>query len=446
MGLRAKFGLETSQKELEKFEEAIGFSGSKEEFNIKLEKLYPTFFDFLNAYILNQQDSLNNYVRFTNKDNIIITTLDKRSGVSVLIETQNANDELLPPNKWNIIRSQDAKELEHFLVFRTDDIKSFFTNDGNENSYKTERYFLHDLVDRIEIDSNLDNTDNLLKIDVLNKCYQTLTSDENIIVVLSNENEITIVNTHESVVPHKWPKKIVLPEQCKWMQVDENLTLLFTLDNQNEVLVFDITSDHPEEVTRLGKFEPGFKITQEGNFIGRALGGNNLLYLKTNANDIISENGNNNFSMIFSDLSHLFKGESVFTKTQFAIDITEVPKPKEETVHSAVEIAQYDFETNIESMLAKADPDYETLLEIQNKISIARQNISEELIAKASIEGVTFVGQRLKKTINTIVNPSELKVKSMLEAMRAEYILNEMRTIDAKIGQLDDPSDYKDIE
>lgn len=445
-GLKLKFGLETNHERVEEFMKSIGFQEGKDlYFKDKLEEYYPTFYDFLSAYILNQQGNLNSYVHFTDKDNIIITTLNKRSGISVLIETQDINGKLLPPNKWNIIRTQDPKDLEHLLIFRTKDIKRYFENDGDERTYETDRYKLYDYSDRIEIDSFLDNTDNLLKVDVLNNCYQTLASDKNIIVVLSNENEVTIINTHTSIIPHKWPKKIVLPETCSWMQVDENLTFLFAHDNTNEIVAYDITSDHPQEVKKLGRYQSGFKITQEGNLIARTLVDNQLVYIKTNANDVISEAGNNNFAKIFSDLSDLFKGENVFTKTQFAINITEVPKPKEEVIHSAVEIAQYDFETNIESMVAKAGSDYDTLLDIQNKISIARQNITEELTSKASLEGITFVGQRLKKTINTIVNPSEMKVKSMIETLRAEYILDEMRSIDAKIEKLEDPSDYKDI-
>jgi len=445
-GLKQKFGLETSQNSVDEFMKSIGFQeGADLYFEDKLEGYFPTFYDFMSAYILSQQGNLNSNVHFTEKDNIIITTLNKRSGIAVLIETQDIGGYLLPPNRWNIIRTQDEKELDHILVFRTNDIKRFFENDGDEKTYETDRYKLYDYSDRIEIDSFLDNTDNLLTVDVLNKCHQTLASDNNIIVALSNENEITIVNTHASIIPHKWPKKVILPEACEWMQVDENLTFVFAQNNLKDIIVFDITSDHPKEIKRLGKYQTGFKITQEGNLIARALNDNQLVYIKTNANDVISEAGNNNFAKVFSDLSHLFKGENVFTKTQFAIDITEVPKPKEEVIHSAVEIAQYDFETNIESMLAKAGSDYDTLLDIQNKISIARQNITEELTSKASSEGITFVGQRLKKTIKTIVNPSEMKVKSMIETLRAEYILNEMRSVDSKIEKLEDPSDYKDI-
>lgn len=444
-GLRNKFGLEVNEEAMDDFKASIGFEGEQEEFQAKLAKMYPTFFAFLHALVLNQQNKLNGYVHFTNKGNIIITTLDKRSGIAVLIETKNIAGELLPPNKWNIIRTQDKKELEHLLVFRTEDIKQFFDNDGSTQTHKTDRYLINDLSFYLEIDSLVDHTDNLLKIDVLNRCYQTLISDENIIVVLSNENEITIINTHKSVVPHKWPKKVVLPEACEWMQVDENLSLLFAQNQKKEIKVYDITSDHIVEIADLGKFERGFKVNQEGDLIVKPLDRNELVYIKTNANDIISEHSTQSFSKIFADLSYLFKGESVFTKTQFATDITEIPEPKEEVIHSAIEVAQYDFETNIESMLAKAGNDLEELFEIKNKISIARQNITEEITSKASEEGVTFVGQRLRKAISTIVNPSERKVGDMIETLRAEHILAEMQSIDEKIKDLKDPSEYKDI-
>ncbi len=447
-GLKNMYGLESSQNSLEKYQSAIGYIGYYEDavaLQIRLEQLYPTFFDFLTAYILNHQGNLNQYVHFTEKDNIVITTLNKRSGIAVIIETQDIDGKLLPANKWNITRTQESNELERALIFRSDDVKRFFQNDGNEVSYDTEFYTLFDYSDRIELDSTRDNTDNLLKVDVLNNCYQTLISDPNIVVVLSNENEVTIINTHDSVVPHKWPKKIVLPEECIYMQADENLSLLFAQNAKKEIVVFDITTEHPTEISRLGKYKMGFVMTQNGNLIVRPLRSNKLVYLNTNANDIISESGSKNFGKILSDLSHLFRGEKVFTKTEYAVDITEVPKPKEEVIHSAIEIAQYDFESNIESMLARENSDYETLLEIQNKISIARQNITDELRAKAALEGLTFVGQRLRKTINSIVNPSEKKVKYMIEALRAEFILTEMRNIDAKIHKLEDPNDYKDI-
>ena len=444
-GLKMVFGLETNRDHVNNFKKALRFEGSDMELRSRLENLYPTFMDLLRAYVLNQQGSLNKYVHITEADNIIITTLNKRSGIAVLIETQDTNGHLLPPNKWQIIRTQNEKELEHVLVFRMEDIKRFFKNSGDETSYQTERYKFYNYVERIEIDSLLDNTDNLLKIDVVNECYQTLASDKDIIVLLSNEQEITIVNTHNSVVPHKWPKKIVLPEECIWMQVDENLTLLFAQTKQQQIIVYDITKDHPEEIDRLGTYEMGFEITQEGNIIAKTLYGKKLTYIKTNTNDIISESSSHNFAKIFSDLSHLFKGESVFTKTQFAVEISEKPKQDEEVIHSAVEIARYDFETNIDSMLAKAESSYETLLEIQNKISIARQNLSDELRTKASLEGVTFVGQRLKKTINTIVRPSEQKVRDMLETLRSEFIMEEMKSIDSRIDKLEDPLEYREI-
>lgn len=447
MGLMNKFGLNTSTEIVEKFKEIYGFKGDDLEFRDKLENLFPTFYDFLVAYILNQQGKQNSYVHITNRDNIIITTLDKRSGYAVMIETQDFDGQLLPPSKWNIIRSQDSKELERLLVFRAPDIKMFFENDGYENSFKTDRYVLYDMLDRIEIDSLLDNTDNRLVLDVVGSCIQTLVSDENIIAVLTTENEVAVVNTNRSVVPQKWPKKIALPvtEQLVWMQVDENLSLLFAQNSNLEIIVYDISGNFAEEVTRLGIYAEGFRLTQSGDLILHNLDRSGLVYMNTNCNEIVPKENNKNLSKIFSDLSHLFKGDAVFTKTRYAVDITEVEPPKEEAIPSVVEVAKYDFESNIEAMLAKAESDYEALLDVKNKISIARQNINEELSRKASEEGINFVGQRLKRTINSIVKPSEIKVKAMLESLRAEEIIGEMRNIDERIEQLEDPSDYKDI-
>ena len=448
LGLIKKFGLETSVDTVEKLKETLGFSGTDLEFKDKLESYYPSFRDFLVALILHQQGSLNRHVHFTHQDNIIITTLNKGSGVAVLIETQDVNGDLLPPNKWNIVRTKSAEELSRILVFRSPDIRAFFESDGYESSYVTQRYVLHDLINKVEIDSRLDETDNLLKLDVVNECIQTLISDENIIVVLSNENEVTIVNSNNSVVPKKWPKKIVIPSETIWMQADENLTMLFAMNVDHELIVYDISQAHAEEIERLGVFNVGFKITQHGDLIVRSLADNSLKFIKTNANDIIPEDNNQNLTKIFADLSHLFKGENIFTRTRYALDITKVEtgkKEKEEQIPSAIEVAKHEFESNIESMLASSKSEYETLLDIQNKISIARQNITDELSFKASEEGINLVGQRLKKTINSIVKPSETRVQKMLETLRAEKIMEEMHSIDQKIEQMEDPSEYKDL-
>jgi len=445
VGLTKLFGLETSVEAIEQFKGVLNFAGSDLEFKDKLEKYYPSLKDFLFALILNQHSGRSNYVHITHKDNIIITSLNKSSGLAVIIETQDIHGDLLPPDRWNIIRTQNPEELKQMLVFRTDDVKYFFEQDIVENSYTTDRYVLRDLINRIEIDSRLDRTENILQLDLVNRCIQTLMSDENIIAVLSHDREVTIINTRSSVIPQKWPKKIVLPMDTIWMQMDENLSFLFAQNKDHEVLVFDMSSDHLKEVANLGVFNTGFKLTQAGSLILKDFSEEVLRYVSTNVHDIIPEGSSQSIARVFADLSHLFKGESIFTSTQYAVDITEVPQPAEEVIPSVVEVAKYDFETNIEAMLARSDSDYEALLDIQNKISIARQNISAEIANKASDEGITFVGRRLQKTINSIVKPSEMKVQKMIEVLRAESIIEEMRTIDQRIAQMKDPSEYKDI-
>ncbi|MDF1697627.1 MAG: AAA family ATPase [Saprospiraceae bacterium] len=444
-GLTKYIGLETDNEIVEKFKVSCAFSGEDDQFHDFLEARFSTFYDFLQAYIRVQQQVQTRYAYITHKGNIIITSLNKRSGIAVFIETHNASGKLLAPSRWNIVRTNDPKELEQILVFRTEDIKRFFENDGDENGIVNDTFRLHDFGNFVELDSLLDNTNNILRINVLNKCYHVLTTDEKIITVLSDEKEVTIINTHTSIVPQRWPKKVVLPESCKWIQADENLMFLFAQNIQNEIIVYDISNDQPEEVSRLGFFKTGFRVTQEGNLIVVNQEGKKLELLKTNVDELLTKQGKENFAKVFSDLSYLFKEKSIFTKTVYAKIVSEETIPKEEQLHSAIEVAKYDFESNIDSMLMQDGIDYDSLLVIKNKISIARNNIREEISAKASQVGINIVGQRLKKTINSIVGEAESKVIQMLETLRSEYIIKEMKSMPESIDELDDPYQYKDI-
>ena len=444
-GLKIKYGLETSAQEMEAFKTYLRFSGEPAEFEKLLMEKYNSFYKFLEEYIVIQQKSGNGYVHITPNDNIIITPLNKRSGVAVIIETQDIDNKLLPPNKWVITRTQNTTKFEQALVFRTEDIKAFFDADGYEETFETERYKLYHSPRRIAIDSLLDNTDNLLKLELVNNCYQVLASDLNIIVILSHEQEITIINTHRSIVPHKWPKKILLPEASSWMRVDENLSILFIQNKAGEIIALDITGDHPHEVGRLGTYAPGFEVTQNGSLIFKDKESNQLIKIKTNVNDIELLTDQKHFGSVLKNLSHFFKGESLFTKTQFAKVVTEEKAAPAKKLPSAIEVARYDFETNIEHMLAHASNSYEKLLDVQNKIAIARQNIAEELTSFAEKEGIFLVGQRLQSTINSIIRPAEKKVRNLVESKRAEDILNKTKSYQEQISNLTDPDAYREI-
>ncbi len=444
-GLRSKFNLETSELAIQTIFHSAGIKDQKSDLTDYILGHFDTFFSLLEFLIMRQQKSGNGYVHITPDDSIIITPLNKRSGLAVIIETKNVQGKLLPPNKWVITRTKEKAKFDQALIFRTEDVKAFFDADGYEETFETDRYKLYHSTNQIAIDSLLDNTDNLLKVKTINDCFQILASDKNIIVSLSNQNEITIVNTHRSIVPHKWPKKVVLPKASKWMRSDENLSVLFIQTVGGEVIAMDITGDHPVEIGKLGVFAPQFEVDQNGNLILRTKDTNQLVKIKTNVNDLELPSDQKHFSTVLKSLSHLFKGESLFTKTQFAKVVTEDKTNPGKKLPSAVEVARYDFETNIEHMLANAGDSYEKLIDIQNKIAIARQNIAEELTSFAEKEGIFLVGQRLQMTINGIIRPTEKKVKNLVELKRAEDILTETEKYQTEISTMTDPNAYREV-
>jgi len=246
-GLKIKFGFEATKGATKAFLNQYTISTSTE-IAAQITQYFTTFYQFLEDYILIQQKLQLGYIHITPKDNLIITPLNKRNGIAVILETKDSENHLLPPNKWTITRTHDVATFEQALVFRSEDIKSFFDTTGDTEVRTTDRYKLYHTLGEIAIDSLLDNTDNLLKVPLVNDCFQVLHSDSNIIVALSNEQEMTIINTHRSIVPHKWPKKVVLPEAMQWMRVDENLCTAFVQNLSGEILVLDITNDHPKEV------------------------------------------------------------------------------------------------------------------------------------------------------------------------------------------------------
>ncbi len=441
-GLTGRIGLHTSDRIVNAYAKKNEATDNLKAFILRKFKNLRAF---LKDFILFQQRVNNGYVHITPDDNIVITPLNKRSGMAVMIETQDVNSKLLSPNKWIITRTKDTNKFEQAIVFRTEDIKNFFEADGFEESFTTERYKLYHSPDQIQIDSLVDNTDNRLRLSLINDCYQILASDANIIIALTNTMEVTVVNTHRSVVPKKWPKKILLPEKTSWVRADENLCVLFIQTEDGNIKVLDITGDHPIVISELGSYATGFEIDQNGHLVLRAQEENKLIKIKTNVLDLELPSDAQNFASVIKNLSHLFKGESLFTKTQFAKIVTE-EKPKEKKkLPTAIEVARYDFETNIEHMLVKAGDDYDKLIDIQNKIAIARQNIAEELATYAEKEGIFLVGQRLQTTINSIARPAEQKVRNLIELTRADHILQVTKDHRDKISQLTNPDSYREM-
>lgn len=447
-GLRKLYGLETTEGVMKDFKKHQGWEQSETSFEKLLLNQYDHFYQFLEAYLVFQQKNKNGYVHFTTNDNIIITPLNKRAGIAVIIETQDVEGNLLPVNEWIITRTKDENSLNQALVFRSEDIQTFFGGDGFDETFQSDRYRLVKSSEYLSIDSLLDNTDNLLKVNVLNDCFQILASDRNLIVVLSNEKEITIINTHVSVVPQKWVKRIVLSEKAIWAKADENLNTIFIQKNDGEIVVFDISGDRANVIDRLGKFEFGFELDQNGSVITLELQENKtnqLVKINTNANDLEVPSEQQNFVTVLKNLSHLFKGESIFTQKQFAKIVTDEPELKEEKLPTAFDQARFDFETNVEHMLVEAGNDYEALLGIQNKIAVARQNIGEELSSQAEKGGIFLVGQRLQKALNAIIRPVEKKVRDLVEESRAKIILEKSKVFQQEIYKLTNPNAYRDI-
>ena len=85
------------------------------------------------------------------------------------------------------------------------------------------------------------------------------------------------------------------------------------------------------------------------------------------------------------------------------------------------------------------------MLAIQNKVAVARQNIGEELTTYAEKGGIFLIGQRLQKTLNSIVHPAEKRVRNLLESARAEIILTATKKFQQDIYNLSDPNAYRDI-
>lgn len=440
--LHKKHGLNANRASDNHFFETLGFDSSKSKLKVKLKSSFKTYFDFLSSYVTEMQKHTGGYVHFTPNDNIIITALNKSSGIAIIIETQDVNGHLLPPNKWIISRTISSENLKQVLVFRTEDVKNFFKADGHEFAFETERYKLYHEYNEISIDSYLDNTDNLLSIPLINNCYQILAVDNNIIVALSNYREITIINTHKSVVPQKWPKKVVLPDEVTWMRADENLTMVFVQDEKGIINAIDISTEHSATICSIGEYLPKFEIDQNGHIIA-VTKDHQLVKIQTNSNNLILEENQQNFTKIFKDISHLFHGESLFAQTIFAKPIEE--KVISEEILTDLDSARYDFEANIERLIVKCGNDYDKLLDVREKLAIARQNIADEIVKASEKAGVFLVGQRLQSTINQIVRPSQVNLRGLIEYSRADWIINTCREFLETVNDISNPGSFHEM-
>ena len=442
--LRQAYGLNLPSDGVASFFKFNGYSFSPDMWDSCKQD---NFYLFLKDLIHFQKNVHNQYIHITANGNIIITPINKRSGVAVMIETKSVDGILLTPNKWMITRTNDINDFDHALAFRSDDVRDFFSADGYELHYKTTRHMMHHSDGKLTIDSVLDNTDNVIEVPLHNDCYHFLPSDKDVIVALSHDHEVTIVNTHGSIIPRKWPKKVVIDDTIHWCRSDDNLNILFVQNELDEIVAYDISGTQPEKIQSLGVFEKGFEVDQSGSLIVRNKMLQKLVRIQTNATSLKLAGERQNLSVILKNLSHLFKGEGLFTKTHFAkvtnpVDEEEAAK---EVIPSYIESAKFDFETNVEHMIVNAGDDYEALLGIQNKIAIARQNLVDTLSSEAEKEGGQLLGQRLQKTVNSIVNTAEIRIKRLIEELRAETILKNTKAHQQNVDQLVDPDSYRVI-
>ncbi|NJC26863.1 AAA family ATPase [Neolewinella antarctica] len=416
---------------------------------------HDNFKDFLLDYLGVQVEQINRHVYFTPVGNIVITPLEKQVGVAVMIETKDERGRPLRVRDWRITRTHTKPQLDKALVFRPDDIQKYFDLAAGAPSVKTTRYEMRVRGSQLMFDSLLDETDNLLSITAHGGCYQTLASDPEVVVILSGPREVTIVNARKSIVPQRWVDTVTLPQPATWVRAGENLSVLFCLLESGNVVAYDITGAKTTELASLaGNYRPGFCIDQTGALSlvqgsgggseGSEAGGQ-LVRVATNLTDLELPGQEATFTAVFDNLSHLFRGESLFTKAVYAKPAAEVAPVDEKVLPSAIEIARFDFETNVDHLLATAGEDYDKLLETREKIAIARRNITEEFTSLAEKNGIRLVGQRLQQTINNIVRPAERRVTGLVESIRAQQLLTEARDFKTDLRDNPAPGAYRDV-
>jgi len=103
---------------------------------------------------------------------------------------------------------------------------------------------------------------------------------------VTGSHEVTIINSHRSVVPGKWSTEVKLPAAAIQVRADENLATLFAQDDEGRITVYDITSPEAEEIADLGKYAPGFQLDATGSVIGRRPRKKDLVKITTNVPDL----------------------------------------------------------------------------------------------------------------------------------------------------------------
>jgi len=444
LGLEKQHGFFLSPSAETIFFKEIGFSALAGNLSSFLNKRFETFDDLLDALIRARHLSRNGYVSITPSGNIAISSLNKGSGIAVLIETHNADGTRLPVNQWNITRTDSAELFEQALIFRSPDLQALFQHDAHRSAFRTERYLLMHREGSLMIDSLLDDTDNLYETPLYQDCYQILSSDRNMVLALAAERKLTIINAHLSIIPHKWVKDIVLPYAVEWIRVDANVSTAFAMKKDGQIVALNITGSHADEISELGIYEGEFQLDSSGNIVTLSKNGK-LEFIKTNVANLELAEEQKDLHAVIESLGNLFKGEQLFTKAQYAKPINERPSIEEDILPEVIANAKYDFESNIDFMMVNAGNDYQKYLEIQQKIAIARTNITEQLVARAEERDVLLAGQRLNAIVDSIVQGAEKKVRNIIEKLRAQEILKESKAYHSDLQKMSNPADFRTV-
>ena len=437
-GLETLFGIECSAILAETFVLEVFGEVSTSEVVSQISTTFTNLKEFLISLLTFLQKAGSGYIHVTAKGNIIITPLLRRSGLSLIIETHDAKGHLIKPRKWNIVRTNSAKQLDQSLVFRSPDVKAFFEENPTTEYNRTLRYVLFRKQEELVFDSLLDNTDNLLRLPLYNDCFQILAADEDVVMLLNNPNKITIVNAHRSVVPQKWAQEILLPFSVKWARVDQNINAVFVQNEAGLISALSISGETTELLAEIGIFRPGFEIDQAGNLLVQD-GSGLFMLVSTTINEYQNPNDKKGISDILKNLSHLFQTDELFSEKQFARIITKTEDIVETLPPSIIDKLKFDFETNVEHMLVKAGNSYEKLLIVKQQIGLARQNLSDELTFQADKEQVQLVGYKLKRIVNVILSPMEARVDEIVELSRSTFLLMETENFVSSIGNLQTP-------
>ncbi len=384
------------------------------------------------------------FVHVLNKKYIIIRGYDQSNGYAVIVETHDNDNKLLHNDNWIITRTNNPELLKQSLSFRTEEVRSFLGESQYANTIKTERFILKEHQNSISLDSLLDNTANLLTLDTVNQCYHTLTLDKNIIGVLTEKNQFSIVNTYNSIIPKKWLRNIHLPNAYEFARIDDNLQFIIAQTEEGQIDILHVEDSAATLIKNLGQYELGFELSQEGAIICYSFD-KNLVYISTNIPEIEIKENQENLSNVFKELRTKLQGERLFERVNFPKKVSEDVEESTKNTNKQIDNLRFEFEATIEDLLLETNDKYEKLIAVQEKIGIARLNIIEQLSQKLDASSLSIGGRRLTSIVHSIVNPSEKKVQLIISNVRLKHINLELKTAIEDLRKAEQSDIFKSI-